>query len=212
VAAHHAEAAEEKLEEAFSAPLEPTAPHGAPRAYATRRAELVKRIDLDFIAAVARNREHREALEQARPFSYMCAPVLGRDRFHGALGFLRVETGTPKPYEEEDLEACAEFAELVGEAIDRSLPQPEIAEVRDAARTRITPPEAALNDPTEKEREVLKLLADGKSMQEMAPDLHISYSTVKTHRRHLCQKLGLGSKSPDVRIVSEARCQGWLPA
>lgn len=212
VAVDHAEGAAEKLEEAFSAPLEPTAPHGAPRAYATRRAELVKRTDPDFIAAVARDRGHREALEEARPYSYMCAPVLGRDRFHGALGFLRVETGTPRAYEEEDLEACAEFAALVGEAIDRSSPLPQIEEVRDEAREHATPPEVALTDPTRKEREVLDLIAEGKSVGEIKDTLYLSERTVRTHKMHLCQKLGIKPKHGAAKLIAEARRRGWIPS
>lgn len=38
------EGAAEHLEEAFSEPLSPGAPHGAPRAYATRQTELVRRV------------------------------------------------------------------------------------------------------------------------------------------------------------------------
>ncbi len=42
-----------------------------------------------------------------------------------------------------------------------------------------------------REREVLQLLAEGKTTQESARLLHISVKTVETHRRRIAQKLGI---------------------
>lgn len=42
-----------------------------------------------------------------------------------------------------------------------------------------------------REREVLQLLAEGKSTQQIARLLHISVKTVETHRRRTGQKLGI---------------------
>lgn len=44
---------------------------------------------------------------------------------------------------------------------------------------------------TEREREVLQLLAEGKSNKEVAAVLQLSPYTVETHRTNLTQKLGL---------------------
>ena len=44
---------------------------------------------------------------------------------------------------------------------------------------------------TEREREVLQLLAEGKSNKEAATVLDVSTNTVETHRTNLMQKLGL---------------------
>ncbi len=44
---------------------------------------------------------------------------------------------------------------------------------------------------TEREREVLQLLAEGKSNKEAAAILNLSPYTIETHRQHLMQKLGL---------------------
>jgi DNA-binding NarL/FixJ family response regulator len=44
---------------------------------------------------------------------------------------------------------------------------------------------------TTREREILQLLAEGKSNKEAANLLHLSPSTVETHRGHILQKLGL---------------------
>ena len=44
---------------------------------------------------------------------------------------------------------------------------------------------------TEREREVLHLLAEGKSNKEAAAVLNLSPYTIDTHRTNLMQKLGL---------------------
>jgi len=46
---------------------------------------------------------------------------------------------------------------------------------------------------TEREREILQLLAEGKANKEVATVLFISPTTVETHRGHILQKLGLHS-------------------
>ena len=46
---------------------------------------------------------------------------------------------------------------------------------------------------TDREREVLQLVAEGKANKEVAALLHISLTTVETHRAHILQKLGLHS-------------------
>ena len=212
VAVDHAGGAAPRFEEAFSAPLAPTASHGAPRAYATRQPELVARTDGAFVAAVARGPEHRAAVEELGPYSYVCAPVVGRERFHGALGFLRVENGTPVPYDAHDVAACAEFAALVGTAIDAGMPRPDIEEARDAVRAHADPLEHVPTDPTDREREVLELIAGGSRLTDVQSRLHIDYQTVRTHKRHLCQKLGISTSSPAARLIAEARRRGWLAA
>lgn len=57
---------------------------------------------------------------------------------------------------------------------------------------RLTDPVPAEESPlTPREREVLQLLAEGKSTKEIAEKLYISVSTVDTHRRHIMEKLDL---------------------
>jgi DNA-binding NarL/FixJ family response regulator len=46
---------------------------------------------------------------------------------------------------------------------------------------------------TEREREVLQLVAEGKTNKEIANDLTLSLYTVDTHRTHILQKLNLHS-------------------
>jgi DNA-binding NarL/FixJ family response regulator len=44
---------------------------------------------------------------------------------------------------------------------------------------------------TEREREILQLLAEGQSTKQIAADLFISIKTVSTHRQHIMEKLNM---------------------
>jgi two-component system response regulator NreC len=54
---------------------------------------------------------------------------------------------------------------------------------------------------SEREREVLQLLALGHTNQEIATQLYISVRTAETHRAHIMQKLGLTSRAELVRYA-----------
>jgi DNA-binding NarL/FixJ family response regulator len=73
----------------------------------------------------------------------------------------------------------------------------------DAAATK-----RADEDPlSEREREVLRLLALGHTNQEIAKQLFISVRTAETHRAHIMQKLGLQSRA---ELVGYALAHGLL--
>ncbi len=60
----------------------------------------------------------------------------------------------------------------------------------------------AAEDPlSEREREVLRLLALGHTNQEIAKLLYISVRTAETHRAHIMQKLDLSSRAELVRYA-----------
>jgi DNA-binding NarL/FixJ family response regulator len=65
-------------------------------------------------------------------------------------------------------------------------------------------PQAELS---EREREVLRLIARGYTNKEIAAQLHISVKTVETYKTRLMEKLDLRSRAD---IVSYALRQGWL--
>ncbi len=56
---------------------------------------------------------------------------------------------------------------------------------------------------SEREREVLRLLALGHTNQEIAEQLYISVRTAETHRAHIMRKLGLSSRAELVRHALE---------
>lgn len=60
---------------------------------------------------------------------------------------------------------------------------------------------------TNREREVLKLIAEGRTNQEVAELLVLSVATVRTHRAHIMSKLGLHSP---VELVKYALRRGFV--
>ena len=66
----------------------------------------------------------------------------------------------------------------------------------------------AEDDPlSDRERDVLRLLALGHTNQEIASQLYISVRTAETHRAHIMQKLRLQSRAELVRYALD---QGLL--
>src|SRR5262245_2216069 len=105
-----------------------------------------------------------------------------------------------------------------GSVIDRKVVDTLIAALgelvpdRDAAPPSEDQPaksSAAMPEPlTERELEVLALIAEGDSNQEIARKLVVSLATVKTHVNHIFGKLGAESR---VQVVAKARAAGLLP-
>ena len=84
------------------------------------------------------------------------------------------------------------------------------AEIAGAALRQLAgrvPPEAA-DGLSDREREVLQMLAEGKSSKEIAFDLKLSTKTVDTHRRQVMEKLGFRSLA---ELTKYAIRQGLTP-
>ncbi|MEE6170134.1 MULTISPECIES: response regulator transcription factor [unclassified Mycolicibacterium] len=56
-----------------------------------------------------------------------------------------------------------------------------------------------------REREILQLIADGKSVPEMASELFLAPTTVKTHIRRLYEKLGVSDRGAAVAVAMRNR-------
>ncbi len=69
------------------------------------------------------------------------------------------------------------------------------------------PGDARVEELTERELEVLRALASGKSNKQMAADLAVSISTVQVHLRNIFGKLGVSSRT---EAVTYALRHGWI--
>ena len=65
------------------------------------------------------------------------------------------------------------------------------------------PPAAALDQLTERETDVLRLLAQGQSNQEIAGNLHISMTTVRSHVSNILMKLGVSNRTQAALVARE---------
>ncbi|HKR58871.1 MAG TPA: response regulator transcription factor [Pyrinomonadaceae bacterium] len=64
-----------------------------------------------------------------------------------------------------------------------------------------------LSEPSERESEVLRLIAWGYSNKEIATQLALSVKTVEVHKANGMRKLGMGSR---IDLVRYAILQGWM--
>jgi len=71
----------------------------------------------------------------------------------------------------------------------------------DVLRNLAAPADAAERELTPRQREVLRLLAQGKRMKEIAAELDLSVRTVENHKAQLLRVLGLGSTADLVRFA-----------
>jgi two-component system response regulator NreC len=78
-----------------------------------------------------------------------------------------------------------------------------------AARLVMREPE---DDLTDREREILRLIALGYTNQEIAKQLYLSVRTIEAHRRHILDKLRLSTRADLVRYALERRIVGIGPA
>jgi two-component system response regulator NreC len=90
--------------------------------------------------------------------------------------------------------------ELV-EAIHRAAVGDSYLNPRLGARVAAEPPPGPPDGLSERELEVLKMIALGYTNGEIADGLYLSVRTVETHRAHIQQKLRLGSRSELVRYA-----------
>ncbi|MER3409735.1 MAG: DNA-binding response regulator [Thermoleophilia bacterium] len=60
---------------------------------------------------------------------------------------------------------------------------------------------------TERESQIIKLIAEGKSLPDIARELYLGVTTVKTHVQHLYEKLGVSDRAA---AVAEAMRKGLI--
>ncbi|MCB2411442.1 response regulator transcription factor [Demequina sp. TTPB684] len=103
----------------------------------------------------------------------------------------------------DDAGAASESVPLGSSAATTPAPFPGL-DVADLAEEHIPSPEA-IGDLSDREVQVLQLMARGMSNQEIAKELFVSNTTVKTHVSHILTKLGVRDR---VQAVVEAYDSG----
>jgi DNA-binding NarL/FixJ family response regulator len=76
--------------------------------------------------------------------------------------------------------------------------------IKQFVRTAHPAPPKELDDLTAREQDILRLIASGLSNQEIAKELYISETTVKTHVTHILAKLGLRDRVQAVVLAYES--------
>jgi len=93
--------------------------------------------------------------------------------------------------------ADAELVEAVRAAVDGE----RYLNPRLGAKVAAEPPPGPPDGLTERELEILRLIALGHTNAQVAQELYLSVRTVETHRAHIQHKLGLGDRSEIVRYA-----------
>jgi DNA-binding NarL/FixJ family response regulator/class 3 adenylate cyclase len=116
----------------------------------------------------------------------------------GASGFLLKDV--PPEQLVEGIRAVASGDALLAPAVTRRVIEEFVRRPPESVRT--PPPE--LDDLTAREAEILRLLARGLSNAEIAKELVVSETTVKTHVAHVLMKLGLRDRVQAVVFAYES--------
>ena len=116
----------------------------------------------------------------------------------GASGFLLKDV--PPEQLVEGIRAVGSGEALLAPSITRRVIEEYVRRPPEAART----PPAELAELTERELEVLRQVARGLSNGEIATELFVSETTVKTHVSHILMKLGLRDRVQAVVFAYES--------
>jgi two-component system response regulator NreC len=95
-------------------------------------------------------------------------------------------------------------AELI-EAVRAAFAGEHYLNPRLGAKVAAEPPPGPPDGLSDRELEILRLIALGKTNAQVAEELYLSVRTVETHRAHIQQKLGLNDRSELVRYALDRK-------
>jgi two-component system response regulator NreC len=114
----------------------------------------------------------------------------------GALGYVLKQSPHAELF--RAIRAAAKGQQYIDPALTHHLAAPFVAQERKRGGV------AAV---TERERQVLRLVAQGYSNKELAAQLDVSVKTIEVHKANAMQKLGLRGR---IELLRYALQQGWL--
>jgi FixJ family two-component response regulator len=132
-------------------------------------------------ALIKRHREEQIVFITGHGNIPMCAQAMKA----GAVDFL------PKPFKPKELLASVE------RALSRSADQRRRASEKDHARS-------LLEQLTPREFQVMELVTKGRLNKQVGAELGMAEKTVKTHRAHVMQKLGITSVAELMGVIQKA--------
>jgi NarL family two-component system response regulator LiaR len=121
--------------------------------------------------------------------TYANPGYLARAISGGASGYLSKEVNP------EQIVRAVRAAAAGDELIDRSLLQSALAQAVDYSPPTPEPTEIPIESLSERELEVLRLIAAGMNNALIAETLNVSLATVKTHVRHILEKLHVSDRT-----------------
>ena len=133
--------------------------------------------------------------------SYGAVPLTSRGRLLGALEVFQRSTMKP---DEEWLSFLDALGSVAAVAIDSATMQEKLRHVRTTAVSR---PARVAPDMTRLEKEIMRLVVEGKTNREIAAQVHLSQNTIKFHMRQILQKTGASNRT---EMAHQAAKEGWL--
>ena len=91
---------------------------GVNRVIKTGASEMMAEIPEKMLLASAKDKEHEKIIKALQIKSYMCVPLIARERVLGAITFIGAESG--RRYSENDLLLVEDLAKVVGIAIENA--------------------------------------------------------------------------------------------
>jgi DNA-binding CsgD family transcriptional regulator len=146
----------------------------------------------------------------ASPVSAVAAPVPGRASDFGALV---AYAAWPGAFDERHSLSAARTASLLGSALERVSEQQDLRRRVEEAERRLGmleepgegPPVREIPGLTNRQVEVLGLMADGRSAKQIGSELGLSIHTVHSHKRNLYRSLGVGSFAAVLKRAADLR-------
>jgi DNA-binding NarL/FixJ family response regulator len=157
---------------------------------------VITEIDMDLNTAKEVIRRIREASPDSR---IMVLTIFDNLRYVQALSKLGIDAYIQKTYSSEELVATIDalMREPGGENTVVSMPRGSLERMSEG-------PMGALS---ERETEVLVLVARGLSNYQIATEMHLAESTVKRHLANIYEKIGVGSRSEATRMALQEQ---WI--